>query len=311
LTGIVTVTGIVIYGILRIVYFSFYAHFGLKPEDVGLNYVETLSQSISGIVVFAVIMSVLLATLFVLTAFNVIMIVSAAKFTWEAIRNAKRDPSAIIAVAFLLTIILLIWAGERYAPAITKVILNISYGVTVLMITYAALLFLVKRLKERRARNSKIRALPDKQVTPQRQSAKRKTTATSERERRDLLDRASLRKVAFVGALILLAVFGFLLFIARGDAERVGRGGAVREVLANRIPIVSWGAETASLTPIGDDSSKALGTNRVSCVMYLGHAQGHVVVVFPSSSEPKTLRIPADKVLLTITPHRDQCPVTD
>jgi hypothetical protein len=58
-----TLGGLFLYGALRLDYSLFYGRFGIKPEDVGLGYGEVLSQSVAGLVVYAVILLVISALL--------------------------------------------------------------------------------------------------------------------------------------------------------------------------------------------------------------------------------------------------------
>jgi len=53
--AVLTVIGLITYGILRAVYGLFYARLGVAPEEVGLGYVDTLEQSVVGLVIVALI----------------------------------------------------------------------------------------------------------------------------------------------------------------------------------------------------------------------------------------------------------------
>jgi hypothetical protein len=54
-----TLGGLFVYGALRLDYSLFYGRFGIKPEDVGLGYGEVLSQSVAGLVAYAVFLLVI------------------------------------------------------------------------------------------------------------------------------------------------------------------------------------------------------------------------------------------------------------
>lgn len=60
-----TILGVVLYGLIRLWYQAFYGPFGLAPEDVGLDYAETLARS-AGLIVWLTILLAPFVVLFVL-----------------------------------------------------------------------------------------------------------------------------------------------------------------------------------------------------------------------------------------------------
>jgi hypothetical protein len=53
--AVITLMGLITYGVLRAVYGLFYARLGVTPEEVGLGYADTLEQSVVGLVIVALI----------------------------------------------------------------------------------------------------------------------------------------------------------------------------------------------------------------------------------------------------------------
>jgi hypothetical protein len=65
LTGVLTISGLIIFMILSVLYEKFYSEFGVAPSDVGIGYVETLSRSYGFVVLlalFTLTLAVLLRT---------------------------------------------------------------------------------------------------------------------------------------------------------------------------------------------------------------------------------------------------------
>jgi hypothetical protein len=48
---VLTLTGVVMYGVIRRAYAGFYGHFRVEPDEVGLDYVRTLSQALPAVLV--------------------------------------------------------------------------------------------------------------------------------------------------------------------------------------------------------------------------------------------------------------------
>lgn len=63
-SGVLAVLGIVLYAVLRIAYSFFYSPFGLRPDDLGLGYLDLLVQSAVGIVLLCMAMLVVAAVFY-------------------------------------------------------------------------------------------------------------------------------------------------------------------------------------------------------------------------------------------------------
>ena len=139
--SVVTLLGLVLYGFLRLVYDLFYGPLGVKPEEVGLGYAETLSQSLVGILLyfigmFVVVVPLALALLLVFLMWAVLV---ATIFS-----DIRRDPRILIfmlpVVAF---IVLLLWLPDR----VGQVIFIVLAGITVIEAVSWAVRRVVRRAR--------------------------------------------------------------------------------------------------------------------------------------------------------------------
>jgi hypothetical protein len=310
--AIVTVAGVVTYGILRVAYFQFYNNFGLKPEDVGLGYIEVLGQSVTGMIILLLLSSIFLVAFIVI--FRIWVEVGQGFVALIKTRTGK------ITVLILLAVGGVVWAGLTYAPAMTKRVGEILL-VTLLIIWIISLVFEgFRRLKRFVTRDSRATRLdgPGTPLDEDIESVQNEDTDRASGQRTELLPNENLLSDRFfTRALIAAAILApfvvllSLLWIGNVDANRVAQGRTVREVLFGVIPVVSWGAETATVTPIGNDVAKVFIDSMEECVMYLGQAHGYVIVVEPDRSASETHKIPEAEVLVTIIPQRTSCGSSD
>jgi hypothetical protein len=99
LTGL----GLVLYGFLRLIYARFYSPLGVKPEEVGLGYAETLSQSV-GLLLYSAIMFFLILLLVCLLLFNVFLVVGFIGLIVSGIRDDWRMVAVPLALVGLFVI---------------------------------------------------------------------------------------------------------------------------------------------------------------------------------------------------------------
>jgi hypothetical protein len=68
MSAVLALMAIVLYAILRIAYSIFYSHFGLTPDDLGLNYLDLVVQSAVGVVLLSMAILVFTAIPFLVVA---------------------------------------------------------------------------------------------------------------------------------------------------------------------------------------------------------------------------------------------------
>jgi hypothetical protein len=116
---VVTALGLILYGLLRLANSLFYDPLAVKPEEVGLGYSETLSQSAVG--VFAV----LLTSLAIFGIFLVLLI-----FGWALLRRGaplgegKLDGllAGVVAVVLVSGGVVHFWVGSRVSDVVYAVL---------------------------------------------------------------------------------------------------------------------------------------------------------------------------------------------
>jgi hypothetical protein len=116
---VVTALGLILYGLLRLANSLFYDPLAVKPEEVGLGYSETLSQSAVG--VFAV----LLTSLALFGIFLVLLI-----FGWALVRRGAGEDegklddvlSGVVVVALLGGAIVRFWVTSHVSDVVYAVI---------------------------------------------------------------------------------------------------------------------------------------------------------------------------------------------
>jgi hypothetical protein len=120
---LLTALGLILYGILRLANAIFYERLGVKPEEVGLGYAETLSQSAVGVLV-------ILALGFALFGFVILFLGVVVPASLREMRDqSPRAPTwfeSLLLVALLLTVIggvtaHFVWGAQIYGD-VTKAV---------------------------------------------------------------------------------------------------------------------------------------------------------------------------------------------
>ena len=89
---------------------------------------------------------------------------------------------------------------------------------------------------------------------------------------------------------------------AAGDARYV-RHGLSRHPTLLGIPVISWGAEAATLSWISTAVTSELRPLAQRCVMFLGQSDGTLFIYSPSAPGPATFRVPASMAAVRIVAH--------
>jgi hypothetical protein len=116
---VVTALGLILYGLLRLANSLFYDPLAVKPEEVGLGYAETLSQSAVGVLV------VLLTSFAVFGIFLVLLI-----FFWALMRRGEPGGegkleqllAAIVVIGILTGTALHLWAPSHVSDVLYAVL---------------------------------------------------------------------------------------------------------------------------------------------------------------------------------------------
>jgi hypothetical protein len=179
---VVTALGLILYGLLRLANSLFYDPLAVKPEEVGLGYAETLSQSAVGVLVvlltsFAVF-GIFLALLIVfwawtrrgapsgegkreelLAAVVVIAILTGTALHLWARSNVSDVLYVVLEVAFVLWVFYRVWQEVR-SGRVKRVLLMAGSAFALSVILTLALVMLQARDDGRAVRHGQVRRHP-------------------------------------------------------------------------------------------------------------------------------------------------------
>ena len=83
-----TLSGLILYVILRLPYSIYYGRLGSSPEDIGLDYISLLSQSVLGVLSVALVIVCVLALAFLVTVYIKFLGMSSRRYSslWDYFR---------------------------------------------------------------------------------------------------------------------------------------------------------------------------------------------------------------------------------
>jgi hypothetical protein len=266
-----TVAGLVLYGSLRLDYSLFYSRFGLRPEDVGLGYAEILSQSVVGLVIYVLLYFAMLLY------FN-----REIDFARTMLRMLFRRTVFIPA----LVAAILVFVSVRFLRLAATTVASILLGVMVASI--------VPDLMRRELRKPQARASP---------APESKLEASGDHVA--IVD-PPVRRAVFRIILPVAAVFVLVLtpIEAVEDAGYVLKGQPRHQTLLG-LPLLSWGADPASILSVAGPLPTDLQQVTMDCLMYLGQANG-ISLLYDVHSR-QTVRIPSTSVVITVRPNQSSC----
>lgn len=269
-----SVLGLILYASFRLDYFLFYGPFNVTPEEVGLTYTTTLAQSLLGALI---LIGVLGLPLTAIVMFYGALFRSAAVVTRSLIKSRGWIFILVWAAALIVVSTVFVGLMRHIQPAFFA-----RAGDTgMIFVTAFTTLFLWGLLALR--------------VQPAEPSQETVKSAVARLLRPTL--------VTFL-VLALLCLLVLLPVLARLDARAVEQGHARDGQIAGLLNL-SWGADVAEVHWLGEATSSELKMDGSRCLMYLGRANG--VIVLYDASLRRVLRIPGNDVALVAHPDRDHC----
>jgi hypothetical protein len=279
---VVTALGLILYGLLRLANSLFYDPLAVKPEEVGLGYAETLSQSAVG-VLLVLLTSFAVFGLFVafLGGFPAAMRKAddwAEKLPVPSPSRPLGRPTRLAAVVLVLLFIAVVAGGPLYVTirpphgrlgTVLHVLANVVYGGIAVFVLLLALRGAWQAVRTGRAR-------------------------------RLLLPAGAA--FALSAALTLATVM-----LQAWDDGRAVRLGQVRHpTFLGFIPFGSWGADAVWVEWVAADPPQGFVTGRRRCLLYLGRANGTAVFYDAASGSDRTVRVPASDVVITTRNSRHE-----
>jgi hypothetical protein len=260
--AVIGVAGVVVFGLLRLVYYVFYRHLGVTPEDAGFGYSDTLIDASLVALGLAVAGVLALAGLSILA---VVLILSMGVGAALVVAGVV----ALVLVAFVVPVFLLgglvVWL-----PSVSAPLVETGFSIFDSLVSSAGD-WLAWSLA----------------------AIRRYLLWLMGSERRPL------RTVTLTGAVVLTVVgLGVCLTIR---ADRAGtaaaRGTPTDGVHLLGIPLLDVRAESATVSWVGGSSKPGAFT---SCLVYLGRAES--VAVFYDVPGKHPLRLPSGNVTFSKAP---------
>ena len=270
-TAILTVLGVILYGLLNVGYSAFYQQFGISPDEVGLGYFSTLARSTGLVFIF------LSAALFATASYILLMVA----------RHTRERPHA----AALM---------ERIASQRTEL-----DALRIWMLARSE-----EAKEEGGGRESAQEPQTIEQALLEAQAQEKAAQAQLDAIRGGRLPRLANRSLSrTLGRVaIALAIIGLvagLVMAVRGisisRAESVKAGRPVGPISLLGLNLLAIHADAAIISPAGEASKSSASLNSLSgrTMMYLGQANGTIVLYDPRNQ--KTLALPSSLVILQIT----------
>lgn len=268
--------GLALYALLRIAYERFYGPFGLSPDDLGLGYLELLTQAAIGAVLLALFVGGLIWLL-------IALVVEIVAGSWRALRDAiarrrRREPapvnrSDLVWGAVIAGVIALLWLLDGLLDASV-----LKYGLIVGFIAFAA------------GQNAAAAARGTSRIRRGVQGGAGPAAAR-------------LWRGGLAAALVIvgLQVAYILVNGANSDARAVRDGRGVDSKLFG-VRLTSWGADAATLSWTSTTIDPTLRPLAGLCLMYLGQSDGTLFVYVPHALNRATVRVPAALATVRIVP---------
>jgi hypothetical protein len=268
-TAILTVLGVMLYGLLNVGYSAFYQQFGISPDEVGLGYFATLARS-TGLVLI-----LLSAALFATASYILLMV-------------TRRAPERLHAAALMEGI------ATRKAE---------------LDALRAWMLAKSEEAKEGGGRESAQEQKTIEQELLEAQAQVKEAQARLDASRGGRLPRIADRSLSrtlgrLAIALATIALVAGLVLTVRGisvsRAESVKAGQPVSPISLLGLNLLAIHADAATISPAGEASKSSTSLNSLSgrTMMYLGQANGTIVLY--DARNQRTLTLPQSLVILQI-----------
>jgi hypothetical protein len=271
-TAILTVVGVIIYGLLNVGYSAFYQQFGISPDEVGLGYFGTLARS-TGLVL------IILSAALLATASYVSLIIA---------RHARERLYLTVRAAELASLAVWLKASnaknQEAEPSKGAQQSTADDALTNAIKWHLDMAARESVTARESARASWLRALTPVEGAP--------------------ADRTYARTMArLVALLATIALIALLVIAVRGTcitrAESVQTGHPVAPISLLGLSLLAIHADPATVSPVGEAGQSA-GLDALSgrTMMYLGQANGAVVLY--DAQNQRTITLPASSVVLQI-----------
>lgn len=276
---LLTVSGLLMYALIRSAYALFYGRLGVEPEEVGLGYAEVLAQSLVGILVFAILVGTLLITLFLSWRLVLVPSITLGIMFHRSLNLSRRTFLFFYFLLLVLQSVIVFILIMRFEPA--------AYLVVPL---YAFLPGFA--IGDALARQGSLEDSAFK--------------LANERAR-DLSQGFGLtvrNLVPFGLGIGFLLIFELLFINAPFDANAVKSGNSLAgtKIRVIQLPVLRNRAELARVW----FRQEAPAWIARECLMYLGQSDGTTVLYAVRSH--RALRIPSSDVSLSLDQDADSCP---
>lgn len=268
--------GVLLYVVLRLPYASYYGAFDVGPDEIGLNYVETLARSTGGLIVVALIVGAIAAFgMFVFTVLRLYVRIVRANISVRGF--PKGNASELDDTEY-----------AKLRAATTSLIKHVVKG------DLAGVDALVARQDEHRALLRTTTRTPEQQVCLDSFGTRQAMFALFRLVRGEAW-RLAARAATWCAVLASIACVVVLPFVARSDADAVRRCGEPR---LGRYGLFAVRGEAAELFT-SDGKGTLTRTLPGRRLMYLGSGEDRAVMF--DCDTKRTVRLPAaDLVIETL-----------